>query len=117
MQVSWATVSWATTTLKPVLQSLGTTITESAHPRAPALQQEKPPQQEAHTPQPESSPGSLQLEKSQYTNKDPVLPKLTKKKKKGLGLRDRETNTWQDQWSGGRLQKQQSATGVVKTRG
>ena len=37
----------------------------SPSPRARALQQEKPPQWEAHTPQLESSPHSLQLEKAQ----------------------------------------------------
>ena len=39
--------------------------------RAHALQQEKPPQWEAHAPQPESSPCFLQLEKV-CSNKDPV---------------------------------------------
>ena len=34
-------------------------------PRAGALQQEKPPQWEAHAPQLESSPRSLRLEKAQ----------------------------------------------------
>jgi len=45
-------------------------------PRACTLQQEKPPQGEAHTPQPESSPHSQQPEKSPHSNKDPAQPKI-----------------------------------------
>ena len=43
--------------------------------RAHVLQQGKPPQWEAHVPPLESSPCSLQLEKS---NKDPTWPKMNK---------------------------------------
>ena len=39
-------------------------VLRSAYPRAPAPQQEKPPQWEAHTLQLESSPHSPQLEKT-----------------------------------------------------
>ena len=46
--------------------------------RACALQQEKPPQPGAHRPQLESSPCSLQLEKSLCSNKDPAQPKVNK---------------------------------------
>ena len=37
--------------------------------------QEKPPQEEAHAPQIQSTPYSPQLEKSPCSNKDPVQPK------------------------------------------
>ena len=43
-------------------------------PRARAQQQEKPLQWEACTPQLESSPRSLQLQKSPHSNKDPAEP-------------------------------------------
>ena len=46
--------------------------------RACALQQEKPPQWEAHVPQPESSPCSPQLEKNPCGNEDPGEPKINK---------------------------------------
>ena len=39
-------------------------LSKPACPRARALQQEKSPQWEAHTQQPQSSPRSLQLEKA-----------------------------------------------------
>ena len=52
-------------------------------PRAHALQQEKPPQQEAHTKHLESSPHSPQLEKA-YTQQDPVQPKANKYNKISL---------------------------------
>ena len=42
--------------------SLCATTTEAHTPKACALQQKKPLQWEAHTPQLESGPGSLQLE-------------------------------------------------------
>ena len=56
------------------------TTTESAHVRAHAPQQEKPPQEEACTSQLESSPHSLQLEKGMGSNKDPAQPKIKLKK-------------------------------------
>ena len=58
----------------PVLKSLPTTNSESTHPIVHALQQEKPLQEEACLLQLESSPHSLQLEKSLCSNKDPAQP-------------------------------------------
>ena len=43
-----------------------------ARPRVHAPQQEKPPQREACASQPESSPHSLQLEKSPHSSEDPA---------------------------------------------
>ena len=70
------------TTIEPVLWSPGASPTEpaccnnqSSH-RVHAPQQEKPLQWEAHAPQLESSPLSLQLEKSLNGNKDPRQPKI-----------------------------------------
>ena len=70
--------SWATAA-QPVLWSLGAATPE---PRCcnnwspsildPVLGNEKPPQWEAHTLQPERSPGSLQLEKSPHSTEDPA---------------------------------------------
>ena len=54
-------------------------------PRAQALQQEKPPQWEARAAQ-ESSPCSLQLEKSPCSNHDPAQPKINKYFKTKLDL-------------------------------
>ena len=48
-------------------------------PRARALQQERPPQWEACSLQPECSPCSPQLEKSLCSNEDPGQPKIKKK--------------------------------------
>jgi len=48
------------------------------HPRAFAVQQEKPPQGKACTVQPESSPCWQQLEKSPSSNEDPAQPKINK---------------------------------------
>ena len=45
------------------------------HPRACALQQQKPPQSEACALQPESSTCSLQLEKNPHSNEEPGQPK------------------------------------------
>ena len=53
-------------------------LLKSWSPRARALQQEKPLQWEACTPQLESSPRWLQLEKSPWGNEDPVQPKINK---------------------------------------
>ena len=64
----------------PKLLSLHTTTTEPEHPRAHALEQEKPPQWEAHILKVESSP--LQLEKAQVYKEDPAQPKIKKIKKK-----------------------------------
>ena len=47
--------------------SLGATTTEACVPRAHAVQQEKPPQWEAHAPQ---------LEKSPHSNEDPKQVKM-----------------------------------------
>ena len=52
------------TTIEPVLQSPGTTNMEPTGPRVCALQQERPLQLETHASHLESSPHSLQLEKS-----------------------------------------------------
>ena len=68
-------LSQYSTTADPVLYSLEATIIESMCPRFWAPQQEKPAQWEAHTPQLESNPNSLQLEKSLHS-KDPVQPKI-----------------------------------------
>ena len=46
------------------------------HHRAHALQQVKPPQREALTPQLERIPSPLQLEKSPCSNEDPAQPKI-----------------------------------------
>jgi len=49
-------------------------------PQSLCSEQEKPLQWEAHIPQLESSPCSLQLEKAQDSNKDPVHAKINKQK-------------------------------------
>ena len=64
----------------PKLLSLHTTTTEPEHPRAHALEQEKPPQWEARILKAESSP--LQLEKAQVYKEDPAQPKINKLKRK-----------------------------------
>ena len=64
---------------EPQLLSPRATTTETQAPRACPLKQEKPPQWEAHTPQPESSPYSLQLEKSTHSASvvsDSVTPEM-----------------------------------------
>ena len=58
--------------------SLCTTTTESMHPRAHALQQEKPPQWEAQALRLESSPHSPQLQKNPGSNKDSAQTKIKK---------------------------------------
>ena len=63
---------------EPQLLSPCAATTEAQAPRAGAPQQEKPPQWEAHSPQPESSPHLPQLEKSPHGNKDPAQPKIIK---------------------------------------
>ena len=50
-------------------------LRKPARPRAHAPQQEKPLQWEAWVPQLDSSPYSLQLEKSLHNNEDPAQPK------------------------------------------
>ena len=57
---------------------------EPAHPGVCALQQENAQQQEEHTPQTTTkrSPTPRQLEKGQASTKDPVRPKIKKKKLK-----------------------------------
>ena len=47
-------------------------------PRAPVLQQEKSPQWEAHTPQLDSSPHSLKLEKTYVQQQRPTATKTNK---------------------------------------
>ena len=59
------------TTTEPVLQSSGDTTAEPVHPGACALRQEKPAQGEAHAPQLESCPRSLQLEKKPVQQQRP----------------------------------------------
>ena len=71
-------LSLRVTTNEPVLWSPGATSTErkgrncwSQSPRACALQQERPPQWEAHASQLECNPHLLQLEKSLCSAEDP----------------------------------------------
>ena len=54
-------------------------------PRAHGLQQEKPPQWEAHALQIESSPHSPQLKESPCCNEDPTLPNIKKETKSLAG--------------------------------
>ena len=61
---------------EPLLLSHVPQLLKPECPRACALKQEKPPQRETHTPQPESSPCGPQLEKSSHSNKDPAQPKV-----------------------------------------
>ena len=69
-----------TTTIEPVPKRLGAATTEACAARACALQQEKPPQWDAHTLQLESSPQSTRYNyrKSLSSNEDPVQPKINK---------------------------------------
>ena len=54
-------------------------LPKHTHPRARALQQERPPQREdACAPQPERSPRSLQREKSWGSSEDLAQPKINK---------------------------------------
>ena len=53
-------------TMDPVLRSPGAVATEPVHPRASALQREKPPKRDARVLKPERS--SSQLEKSPRSN-------------------------------------------------
>ena len=50
-------------------------LLKPGHPRAHALQQEKPPQWEARAPQRRVAPAHRQLEKATRSNKDPTQPK------------------------------------------
>ena len=83
-------LSPCTTTIEPVALEPGGCnyqlhvphLRQTARPRACALQQEKPPQWEAHAPQLESSLCLLQLEKNPHGNQDPAQPKIKLKKKK-----------------------------------
>ena len=59
--------------------NLSTTTTEACMPRAPALQQEKPPQEEACIPQPESNPRAAT--KIQHSPNKKMINKGTFKKK------------------------------------
>ena len=53
-----------TPTTEPALESLQAATTEALLYKARAPQQEKPPQQEAHTPHLKNNPHSPQLEKA-----------------------------------------------------
>ena len=68
------------TTRAQVLQLL-----KPADPRAHALQQEKPPQWETRTPQLESRPHSLQLEKACVQQPRPSAAKYKTEKKERIG--------------------------------
>ena len=75
---------------KPEPEHLGlrASTTDASVPKAGAPQQEKPWRSEAHTPQLESGPRSLRLEKSPGSREDPEQPKINKfffKKRKGAG--------------------------------
>ena len=75
----------STTTIEPVLWAGEPQLLKFTWPRFHRLQQEKPPQWEACTPQLESNPRSPQLEKSLCSSKGPAEPeinKIIKKKKK-----------------------------------
>ena len=75
----------STTTIEPVLWAGEPQLLKCTWPRFHRLQQEKPPQWEACTPQLESNPRSPQLEKSLCSSKGPAEPeinKLIKNKKK-----------------------------------
>ena len=62
-------------TTEPAFWSPQATMTEAHEPRARALQQEKPLQWEAHTPQLESSLHSPQLEKPHMKQQGPSTAK------------------------------------------
>ena len=65
--------------MEPVLQSLRTSTTEPAYPRARPPQQEKPWKQEACALQLESSPQLPKLEKGPCSNEEPSQPKIKNK--------------------------------------
>ena len=69
---------WATREAAQELQLLRphATTTEAHMLKSLCSSQEKPPQGEVCTPQPESSPSLLKLEKSLCSNKDPAQPKI-----------------------------------------
>ena len=60
---------------KSQLLSSHATTTETEEPRACVRGQEKPPQEEAHAPQLESSPHSLQLKQAHVQQQRPSLAK------------------------------------------
>ena len=60
-------------------------LLKPAGPRAHALQQEKPPQWETRTPQLESRPHSLQLEKACVQQPRPSAAKYKTEKKERIG--------------------------------
>ena len=64
------------------LLSLSAATTEACMPRAHALQQEKPPQQEAHAPQRRVTSHSPQLDKARAQQRRPNAAKQTKKRNK-----------------------------------
>ena len=68
---------WA---LEPQLLSSRATTTEAHAPRACALQQEKPPQWEAHAKQRRVAPTHCNYRKPAHTNEDPTRPKINKLK-------------------------------------
>ena len=72
-----------------------TTATEARVPRVLAAQQEKPPQWEAHAPQPRVVPARSNQRKPVHSNEDPMQPKIKKKKSlqiinSGWGVEKRE---------------------------
>ena len=76
----WEDLTCHRTTTEPVLWSPGATTTDPRCPKAFAPQQEKPVQWDTHASQVESSPCSLQTEKSLLRNKDPEQPKTNAEK-------------------------------------
>ena len=80
-------LSLCATTTKPELTSLGAATAEAqVCPRAHALRQVKPPKREAHRSQLESSPRSLQPEKSPQSNEDPAQARISKQRVKSPPL-------------------------------
>ena len=71
-----------------VLEAWKPKLLKPKHPRARALQQEKPLQWEAFTLQLQSNPSSQQLGKSPPSNEDSAQPKINKITKK------REIKSW-----------------------
>ena len=60
----------------PQLLSLRATTTEARMPRARALQQQKPPQWEAHAPQQRVAPARRNYRKPTHSNEDPTQAKI-----------------------------------------
>ena len=66
---------------EPQLLSPRATTTAARAPRAHALQQERPPQWEAHVPQRGVAPAQHNQRKPTHSNEDPMQPKLKKTNK------------------------------------